>query len=478
MNIQEAISRNIFHLIADASEALSQRSYVIGGFVRDLLLGNPGKDIDVVTVGSGIALAQKVAELSGRRIKVSIFKNFGTAMLRYDDYEIEFVGARKESYRKESRKPAVEEGTLEDDQLRRDFTINAMGLSLNRDNYGELSDPFNGIQDLHDRIIRTPLDPELTFSDDPLRMLRAVRFASQLGFDIEDKTFDAITSCKGRLQILSMERVAEELNKIIMTPRPSYGFLLADKLEILPVILPELTAMKGVEVINNIGHKDNFLHTLEVLDNLATVSDNLWLRWSALLHDIAKPVTKKFDSKSGWTFHGHEYVGAKMVYKIFQRLKLPLNEPVKFVQKMVLLHLRPIALVESHVTDSAVRRLLFEAGDDIDYLMMLCKADITSKNEYKKSRYRKNFEIVEQKLIEIEEKDQLRNWQPPITGEIIMQTFGLEPSKTVGVIKTAIREAILDGIIPNEYDAAYEFMLEEGRKLGLNKAKGKSEQMQ
>ncbi|MFO7721918.1 MAG: HD domain-containing protein [Bacteroidales bacterium] len=470
MNHYEAIDNKLFRIISEASETIGQPSYVVGGFVRDLLLGNPDKDIDIVTVGSGIDLAKRVADMLGSRPKVTIFRNFGTAMLQSGEYEVEFVGARKESYSSETRKPAVEDGTLEDDQRRRDFTINAMSISLNRKDFGELIDPFNGIRDLHDKLIRTPLDPVITFSDDPLRMLRAIRFAAKLGFRIHEDAFTAIKTTRDRISILSMERIADELNRMMMADKPSEAFLLMDKAELLPLILPELSAMKGVEKINNIGHKDNFLHTLEVLDNLAASSDNLWLRWAALLHDVAKPRTKKFSLEQGWSFHGHEIVGTGMTYRIFQRLKLPLNEPVKFVQKMVQLHLRPIALVESHVTDSAVRRLLFEAGDDIDHLMMLCKADITSKNEYRKIRYRKNFELVEKKLIEIEEKDKLRNWQPPITGEIIMETFSIEPSKVVGVIKTAIREAILDGIIPNEYDAAFALMLKEGEKLGLKRS--------
>jgi poly(A) polymerase len=470
MNHYEAVDNKLFRIISDASESIGQPSYVVGGFVRDLLLGSPDKDIDIVTIGSGIDLANKVAAMLGSQAKVTIFRNFGTAMLRSGAYEVEFVGARKESYSSQTRKPSVENGTLADDQQRRDFTVNAMSISLNREDYGTLLDPFNGIQDLHDKLIRTPLDPEITFSDDPLRMLRAIRFATRLGFRIHEDTLKAIKSTSARIAILSMERIAEELNRMMMADKPSEAFMLLDKTELLPLILPELSAMKGVEKINNIGHKDNFLHTLEVLDNLAAMSDNLWLRWAALLHDIAKPRTKRFSQEHGWSFHGHEILGVKMTYKIFQRLRLPLNDPLRFVQKLVQLHLRPIALVESHVTDSAVRRLLFEAGDDIDHLMLLCKADITSKNEYKKSRYKKNFELVEQKLIEIEEKDRLRNWQPPITGEIIMQTFGIEPSKAVGVIKTAIREAILDGIIPNEFDEAFELMLQEGEKLGLKRS--------
>lgn len=466
-NLKGAIEGDLFSLISHASEALQQESYVIGGYVRDYLLGIKVKDVDVVTVGSGIKLAQKVADLSGQRCKVTVFKNFGTAMLRYNDFEVEFVGARKESYQRHTRKPAVEDGTLQDDQLRRDFTINALGISLNQHNYGELIDPFNGMDDLINGIIRTPLDPVATFSDDPLRILRGIRFAARFNFTIEEETLGAMINCKNRLEILSQERVTEEINKMLVAAKPSGAFLLLNQLEILPLVFPELAAMKGVETIRGISHKDNFLHTLEVLDNVAMETDDLWLRWAALLHDIAKPATKKFLPGTGWTFHGHEYLGSKMVAKIFKRLKLPMNEPLRFVQKMVVLHLRPIALVESHVTDSAVRRLLFEAGDDIDHLMLLCKADITSKNEYKKSRFKRNFELVEHKLVEIEEKDKLRNWQPPITGELIMETFNLEPSRTVGVIKTAIREAILDGVIPNDYQAAYDLMLEEGKKLGL-----------
>jgi poly(A) polymerase len=467
MNLQSAIDTPLFDLISRASASLHQDSYVIGGFVRDFLMGNRVKDVDVVTVGSGIELARRVSELSGEELSVTVFKNFGTAMLRFGEYEVEFVGARRESYERHTRKPAVEDGTLRDDQLRRDFTINAMGISLNLADFGTLTDPFDGLSDLRKGILRTPLDPVKTFSDDPLRMLRAVRFAGRLGFTIEEHTLEAITTCKERVGILSQERITEELNKMMMSTKPSGAFFLMDSTGLLPLILPELTALKGVDTINGISHKDNFLHTLEVLDNLANASDHLWLRWSALLHDIAKPATKKFSRSTGWSFHGHEYLGSKMVYRIFKRLRLPLGDPMKFVQKLVLLHLRPIALVESHVTDSAIRRLLFEAGDDIDYLMQLCKADITSKNDYKKSRYRRNFELVEQKLAEIEEKDRLRNWQPPISGELIMETFGLEPSRPVGVIKTAIREAILDGIIPNEYEAAYTLMLAEGKKLGL-----------
>ncbi len=468
MDLRQHIDAPVFHQIARAGSLLEQRVWLIGGFVRDLVMGNPGKDIDVVTIGSGIELARKVAEITGKKQgQVTIYKNFGTAMLRVDEYIIEFVGARKESYRSDSRKPTVEDGTEHDDQLRRDFTINAMSISLNPEDFGTLTDPFNGLGDLKHGVIRTPLDPETTFSDDPLRIFRAIRFSTQLGFSIHAETLAAIESQKERIKILSMERISDEIHKMIMAPRPSTGFFLMDRTGLLPIILPELTAMKGVEEINRIRHKDNFLHTMEVLDNIAAISNNLWLRWAALLHDVAKPATKKFSPETGWSFHGHEHVGARMAQQIFQRLKLPLNDPLKFVQKMILLHLRPIALVESFVTDSAVRRLLFEAGDDIDNLMMLCRADITSKNEYKKSRYRRNFELVQNKLVQIEEKDRIRNWQPPITGETIMRTFGIGPSKTVGMIKTAIREAILDGIIPNEYEAAFNLMLKEGVQLGL-----------
>lgn len=466
-DFSEHLDHEIFRIIAKASEELGQKSYVIGGFVRDLLLYQCRKDIDVVTLGSGIALARKVADLSGRKPKVVVYKHFGTAMLRYEELIVEFVGARRESYSHNSRKPVVEDGTLEEDQLRRDFTINALGISLNPEDFGILSDPFNGLSDLEAGLIRTPRDPEITFSDDPLRIFRAIRFASQLGFSIEEETFNAIEHQRERISILSAERIAEEFNKMMLTPRPSFAFNLLDSAGILDKVLPELTAMKGVENVNGIRHKDNYLHTLEVLDNLALESDDLWLRWAALLHDIAKPATKKFQPGTGWTFHGHEVLGTKTAQKIFSRLKLPLNEPLRFVQKMIQLHLRPIALVESHVTDSAVRRLLFEAGDDIDKLMQLCKADITSKNEQKRTRYTRNFEIVEEKLKEIEEKDRMRNWQPPVTGEMIMEAFGIPPSKEVGLIKTAIREAILDGIIPNRYEEAYALMLEEGRKLGL-----------
>lgn len=457
----------IFSIISALADDLNQETYVIGGFVRDLLLNRPSPDIDVVTIGSGIQLAEMVAKKLGPSIHVSVFKNFGTAMIKYQSLEIEFVGARKESYHENSRKPVVEDGTLEEDQNRRDFTINALAICLNSKRYGELIDPFGGIQDIKDKIIRTPLEPGITFSDDPLRMMRAIRFATQLGFTIEGKTLEAISLNRKRIHIISKERIAEELNKIILSSKPSVGFKLLDKTGLLEIIFPELHRMKGREEVNSIGHKDNFLHTLEVLDRISPNTSDLWLRWSALLHDIAKPATKKFSPQFGWTFYSHNFIGAKMIPEIFKRMKLPMNEKMKYVQKIVELHMRPIVLSEEEVTDSAIRRLLFEAGDDIDDLMTLCEADITSKNQEKVKRFYANFQLVRQKLKDLEARDHIRNFQPPVSGETIMEVFGLTPCREVGLIKTAIKDAILDGVIPNEHDSAYQFMLDKGKELGL-----------
>lgn len=472
---QELLNRYFGHpLFGYLTETLEENrieGYVIGGYVRDIFLRRPSKDIDVVVVGNGMEVARCLANRLGRKnTHLALFKNFGTAQLKYKNMEIEFVGARKESYRFDSRKPIVEEGSLEDDQNRRDFTINALAVSMNKDTFGELLDPFGGMEDMRDMIIRTPLDPDITFSDDPLRMMRAIRFAAQLRFDIQEETFDAIKRNCERIKIISAERITDELNKIVLSPKPSEGFRLLDACGLLPLIFPELAALKGVEIKDGVGHKDNFLHTLQVLDNLAAKSDDLWVRWSAILHDIAKPVTKKWEGRQGWTFHNHNYIGEKMVPSIFKRMKLPMNAKMKFVQKMVSLHMRPIVLVEDTVTDSAVRRLLFDAGDDIDALMMLCEADITSKNMEKVRRFLQNFQLVRQKLKEIEEKDRLRNFQPPVDGAEIMRVFKLEPCKEIGIIKSYIKDAILDGVIPNDYDAAYRLMLEKAHELGLHES--------
>ncbi len=467
-NILSHLSHPAFGIVGGVADEMHRECYVVGGYVRDIFLERHSKDIDFVTVGSGIEVAQQVAKKFGsHKAHIAVFKTYGTAQVKAMGVELEFVGARRESYNRNSRNPIVEDGTLNDDQRRRDFTINAMAISVNSDRWGELLDPFDGIGDMERRLIRTPLNPDITFSDDPLRMMRAVRFATQLGFEIEHGTFAAIKRNASRIKIITRERIADELMKIMRSPAPSRGFFLLDKSGLLPLICPELANLKGVNTVNGRGHKDNFLHTMQVLDNVAAESDNEWLRWAALFHDIGKPATKHWDDKQGWTFHNHNFVGEKMVPRIFAKMRLPLNEHMKYVKKLVGLHMRPIALVEEEVTDSAVRRMLFEAGDDVDDLMILCRADITSKNQEKVKRFRDNYELVKQKIIDIEEKDRVRNFQPPVDGKEIMDTFGLAPSKPVGEIKDAIKDAILDGVIGNDYAQAHRFMMEKAQELGI-----------
>ena len=469
--LKERLSDKIFHQISETADELGVECYVVGGYVRDIFLERPSKDIDVVVVGSGIALAEALAKRLGRKAHLSVFKNFGTAQVKFHHTEVEFVGARKESYQRDSRKPIVEDGTLEDDQNRRDFTINALAICLNKARFGELVDPFGGMDDMWEKTIRTPLDPDITFSDDPLRMMRCIRFATQLNFYIDDETFESLCRNKERIEIISKERIADELNKIVASPIPSKGFIDLERSGLLELIFPEMVALQGVETMNGRAHKDNFYHTLEVLDNIAKQTDNLWLRWAAILHDIGKPRSKRWEPRIGWTFHNHNYLGEKMIPNIFRRMKLPMNEKMKYVQKLVGLHMRPIVIADDIVTDSAVRRLLFEAGDDIDDLMMLCEADITSKNAERKQRFLDNFKLVRQKLIDLEERDRIRQFQPPVTGEEIMEVFGLSPCREIGTLKTYIKDAILDGDIPNEHDAAFEYMLEKAKQMGLERVK-------
>ena len=466
--LKQHFSAPVFRPITEVADQLGLECYVVGGYVRDLFLERPSKDIDVVVVGSGIRMAEALAERLGRGAHVAVFKNFGTAQLKWKGIEVEFVGARKESYTHDSRKPIVEDGTLEDDQNRRDFTINALAVCLNRSRLGELVDPFGGMDDLKEKTIRTPLDPDVTFSDDPLRMMRAIRFATQLKFYIDDDTFASLTRMAERIAIISRERIADELNKIILSPQPSRGLVDLERSGLLELIFPELAALRGVETKDGRAHKDNFYHTLEVVDNVARVSSDLWLRWAALLHDIGKPATKRWEPRVGWTFHNHNYVGEKMVPVIFRKMKLPMNEKMKYVQKLVGLHMRPIVIADEEVTDSAVRRLLFEAGDDIDDLMTLCEADITSKNSERKRRFLANFQLVRQKLKDLEERDRIRNFQPPVDGEEIMRTFHLPPCAQVGQLKSAIKDAILDGVIPNDHDAAYAYMMQKAKEMGIS----------
>ena len=473
MRMTEKIDKPIFHQVGQVADSLNRPCYIVGGYVRDLFLHRHSKDVDFVTVGSGIEVAEAVARSLGRGAHCSVFRNFGTAQVKHKGLELEFVGARRESYSHDSRKPIVEDGTLDDDLSRRDFTINAMAICINSDDFGTLVDPFDGLGDLDLQIIRTPLDPDITFSDDPLRMMRAIRFATQLGFKIDDVTFEAIARNASRIEIISRERISDELTKIMASPMPSIGWELLSQAGLLKLILPELEAMKGVQTVNGRGHKDNFLHTLAVVDNVARKSDNVWLRWAALLHDIAKPVTKRWDANLGWTFHNHNFIGAKMIPRIFRDLRLPMNEKMKYVKKLVELHMRPISLVEEDVTDSAVRRLLFDAGEDIDDLMTLCNADITSKNPEKVKRHLANFELVREKMVELEERDRIRQFQPPVSGEEIMEVFSLPPCREIGIIKEHIKNAILDGVIPNDRQEALRLMYEKAEELGLTPAGGK-----